>query len=144
MQIKRLVNDLDPTSELMTWTPAWQIGQEVVLSGMTANPNAQPLGLQGQGGLDAGADMYSQTMAVFEKIESWLKVAGGHRHNLVKTVVYVTDISLKSEVGRARRDFFGGYFPLSTLVEVSGLVFPQLRVEIDAWARLDVDIRQAL
>jgi len=88
--------------------------------------------------------MYSQTMAVFEKIESWLKVAGGHRHNLVKTVVYVTDISLKSEVGRARRDFFGGYFPLSTLVEVSGLVFPQLRVEIDAWARLDVDIRQAL
>jgi len=143
MLIKRLVNELDPTNEHMTWTPAWQMGQEVVLSGMTANPNAKPLALEGQGSSVRGLDMYSQTMTVFEKIESWLEVAGGHRHNLFKTVIYVTDISLKAEVGRARRDFFGSHFPLSTLVQVSGLVFPQLLVEIDAWARLDVDIRQA-
>ena len=62
---------------------------------------------------------------------------------MFKTVIYVTDISLKAEVGRARRDFFGSHFPLSTLVQVSGLVFPQLLVEIDVWARLDIDIRQA-
>ncbi len=143
MQIKRLVNELDPWSEHMTWTSAWQMGQEVVLSGMTANPNAKPPLLEGEEQGARGLDMYSQTMTVFEKIESWLKVAGGHRYNLVKTVIYVTDIALKAEVGRARRDFFAGSFPLSTLVEVSGLVFPQLLVEIDAWARLDVDIRQA-
>ena len=69
--------------------------------------------------------------------------AGGHRHNLVKTVVYLTDIADKDEIGRARRDFFGEHTPCSTLVAVQALVFPELRVEIDAWARLDVDLRKA-
>jgi enamine deaminase RidA (YjgF/YER057c/UK114 family) len=144
MNIKRLINAKDPAHELMTWTPAWQMGQEVMLSGMTANPNAMPLGAETGEERSGEVRMYSQTMAVFEKIESWLKVAGGHRHNLIKTVIYVTDIALKAQVGRARRDFFGDHYPLSTLVEVRALVFPELLVEIDAWARLDLDIRQAL
>jgi enamine deaminase RidA (YjgF/YER057c/UK114 family) len=52
----------------------------------------------------------------------------------------VTDIADKDKVGRARRDFFEAPCPCSTLVEVKGLVFPELKVEIDAWARLDVDL----
>ncbi|MNC64821.1 hypothetical protein D3C75_1150550 [compost metagenome] len=57
--------------------------------------------------------------------------------------MYVTAIADKDEVGRARRDFFAGQalFPTSTLVEVSALVFPELRVEIEAGARLDLDLR---
>jgi enamine deaminase RidA (YjgF/YER057c/UK114 family) len=50
----------------------------------------------------------------------------------------VTDIADKDEVGGARRDFFQA--PCSTPVEVKGLVFPELKVEIDAWAQLDADL----
>jgi enamine deaminase RidA (YjgF/YER057c/UK114 family) len=145
MQIRRLVNAKDPVLPHMTWTPAWQIGQEVILSGMTANANmSATLARAPASQSDATTPMYQQCMQVLEKIESWLEVAGAHRFNVVKTVIYVTDIGMKAEVGKARRDFFGEHYPLSTLVEVKGLVFPQLLVEIDAWARLDVDIREAI
>jgi enamine deaminase RidA (YjgF/YER057c/UK114 family) len=62
----------------------------------------------------------------------------------VKLVVYVTDIADKDEVGRARREFFAqAPYPASTLVAVQALVFSELRVEIDAFARLDIDLRTA-
>jgi enamine deaminase RidA (YjgF/YER057c/UK114 family) len=122
-----------------SWTNAWRIGNEVVMSGMTAHPATQQAAQQGQ---PLGA--YEQTLHVLHKLEALVQAAGGHRHNLVKTVVYLTDIADKDEVGRARRDFFGDHTPCSTLVAVSALVFPELRVEIDTWARLDVDLRQAV
>ena len=88
--------------------------------------------------LDPGNIDYKSSYA-----EALVQAAGGHRHNLIKTVVYLTDVADKDEVGRARRDFFAGHYPVSTLVVVKALVFPQLCVEIDAWARLDLDLRQA-
>jgi 2-iminobutanoate/2-iminopropanoate deaminase len=116
-----------------SWTNGWRIGQEVLMSGMTAHPVLQPT--------TPGA--YDQTLVVLKKLEALVTAAGGHKHNIVKTVVYLTDITDKDEVGRARKDFFEGHYPCSTLVTVSALAFPELRVEIDAWARLDVDLRQA-
>ncbi|MBL0420642.1 RidA family protein [Ramlibacter sp. AW1] len=124
-----------PTS---SWTNAWRIGHEVVVSGATAHPATREAATRGE---PLGA--YDQALVVLGKLEALVKAAGGHRHNIVKTVVYVTDIGDKDEVGRARKEFFGGHYPCSTLVAVSGLVFPELRVEIDAWVRLDVDLRQA-
>ncbi len=129
-----LVPDL-PTA---TWTNAWRVGQEVVVSGMTGHPATREAA---QRGAPLGA--YEQTMVVLKKLEALVNAAGGHRHNLIKTVVYLTDMADKDEVGRARRDFFEGTYPCATLVAVSALVFPELRVEIDAWARLDVDLRQS-
>ena len=79
------------------------------MSGMTAHPATQ----QGQA---MGA--YEQTLKVLGKLESLVQAAGGHRHNIIKTVVYLTDIADKDEVGRARRDFFAGHYPCSTLVAV--------------------------
>ena len=119
-----------------TWTNAWRIGLEVVLSGVTGHPatrDAEAAGIP--------LDAYEQTLLVLGKLEALVKAAGGHRHNIVKTVVYLVDMFDKDEVGRARREFFGENFPCSTLVAVNELVFPELLVEIDAWARLDVDLR---
>ena len=127
-----------PDLPTATWTNAFRVGAEVVMSGMTAHPATQKAAEEGR---PLGA--YDQTLVVLRKLEALVQAAGGHRHNIIKTVVYLTDIADKDEVGRARRDFFEGHYPTSTLVGVSGLVFPQLRVEIDAWARLDVDLRQA-
>lgn len=121
-----------------SWSNAWRVGHEVVMSGMTAHPATRDAASQG-----TPLDAYAQTLLVLGKLEALLQAAGGHRHNIVKTVVYVTQIADKDEVGRARREFFGPHFPCSTLIGVRELVFPELRVEIDAWARLDVDLREA-
>lgn len=129
-----LVPDL-PTA---TWINGWRVGQEVVMSGMTGHPATREAAERG-----APLGAYEQTMVVLKKLEALVNAAGGHRHNLIKTVVYLTDIADKDEVGRARRDFFEGAYPCAALVAVSALVFPELRVEIDAWARLDVDLRQS-
>lgn len=121
-----------------TWSNALLIGNDVVMSGMTGHPATRQA-------LEAGAplDAYSQTLVVLNKIRALVEAAGGHVGNLYRLTVYVTDIADKEDVGRARRDFFAGHavFPTSTLVEVSALVFPELRVEIEAGARLDLDLR---
>lgn len=127
-----------PDLPTATWTNAWRIGQEVVMSGMTGHPATREAAERG-----APLGAYDQTLVVLKKLEALVSAAGGHKHNLVKTVVYLTDMADKDEVGRARRDFFGGVYPCAALVAVQALVFPELRVEIDAWARLDVDLRQA-
>ena len=55
----------------------------------------------------------------------------------------LTDIARKDEVNAARAAFFKPAYPCSTLIEVKGLVFPDLLVEIDAFANLAADLRAA-
>lgn len=136
--IEKIQSARVPDLPTASWTNGFRIGQEVVMSGATAHPATREAAARGE---PMGA--YEQTLHVLGKLETLVKAAGGHRHNIVKTVVYLTDIADKDEVGRARRDFFQGHYPCATLVAVSALVFPELRVEVDAWARLDVDLRQA-
>lgn len=139
MQVKRVVCEAVPDLPHASWSNALVVGQEVVLSGQTGHPATRNAA---HAGTPLGA--YEQTMVVLKKIQALLEAAGGGVHNILKLVVYVTDVADKDEVGRARRDFFGqGPYPASTLVAVSALVFPELRVEIDATARLDVDLRTA-
>ena len=136
MPVHRIAAPAVPDLPTASWTNGWRVGQEVVMSGMTAHPATRDAASAG-----TPLDAYDQTLLVLGKLAALVEAAGGHRHNIVKTVVYVTDIGHKEAVGRARRDFFGAAFPCSTLVGVQALVFPELKVEIDAWARLDVDLR---
>lgn len=116
-----------------SWSNALLVGEELVMSGMTAHPATRQA---------AALDAHAQAMVVLGKVKALLEAAGGHVGNLYKLNVYVTCIADKDAIGRARQEFFAGQgtFPASTLVEVSGLVFPELLVEIDAWARLDIDL----
>lgn len=120
-----------PEPPTATWSNCLVVGNEIALSGMTAHPAARERVL--------GA--YEQTLVVLGKIRALVEAAGGGVENIYKLVIYVTDMADKDEVGRARRDFFQAPYPCSTLVAVSGLVFPELKVEIDAFARLDIDLR---
>ncbi|SKA34733.1 Endoribonuclease L-PSP [Enhydrobacter aerosaccus] len=54
----------------------------------------------------------------------------------MKITVFVTDIANNVKVWQARREFFSGNFPASTLVEVSALAAPEIRVEIEAVAHI--------
>ena len=137
LSVRRVASEAVPDLAHATWSNALVVGQEVVLSGQTAHPATRHAA---EAGAPLGA--YEQALVALRKVQSLLEAAGGGVHNIVKLVVYVTDITDKDEVGRARRDFFEqAPYPASTLVAVSALVFPELRVEIDAFARLDVDLR---
>lgn len=114
------------------------LGNDVVMSGMTGHPATRQAD---EAGTPLGA--YEQTLLVLNKARALVEAAGGHIGNIYRLTVYVTAIADKDEVGRARRDFFAGFatYPTSTLVQVCALVFPELVVEIEASARLDIDLR---
>ncbi|MDP2609360.1 MULTISPECIES: RidA family protein [unclassified Oceanobacter] len=129
----------DSVPELATasWSNALLLGRELVTSGMTGHPATRQAAAAGE-----PLDAYQQTLVVLGKIQALVEAAGGHIGNIYRLTVYVTDIRDKDAISRARKDFFVGQsvYPTSTLVEVSGLVFPELCVEIEAGIHLDADL----
>jgi len=99
------------------------------ISGQVARP------FEGGTGI-VGNDEYEQTKQIFSRIDCIVKAAGGTMDDLVKMTIYVVDIRNNTEVWRARREFFTGDFPASTLVEVRSLAKPEVLVEIEAVAYL--------
>jgi len=82
------------------------------------------------------SDEYSQAKAIFGKIRHLVEAAGGNMADIVKVTIFVTDITQREKVWQARREFFTGNFPTSTLVQVAALADPSLKVEIDAVAHI--------
>jgi 2-iminobutanoate/2-iminopropanoate deaminase len=69
-------------------------------------------------------------------VKHCLEAAGARMSDIVNMTIFVTDIALNKDVWRARREFFTGDFPCSTLVQVAALGTPEILVEIQvqAWA----------
>jgi enamine deaminase RidA (YjgF/YER057c/UK114 family) len=86
------------------------------------------------GGVGGDGSMFAQAMICFTKIKALLEAGGAVMADIAKLTVYVTDISKRAEVTEARRKFFSGDFPCSTLVEISALAHPGLLVEVEAIA----------
>jgi enamine deaminase RidA (YjgF/YER057c/UK114 family) len=81
-------------------------------------------------------DEYEQARQIFGKIKSMIEAAGGTMADVVKVIIYVTNIKNNTRVWAARREFFTGNFPVSTLVEVRALAAPEILVEIEAIAHI--------
>jgi 2-iminobutanoate/2-iminopropanoate deaminase len=111
-----------------TWSNCLVVGGIAYLAGMTAR------------GSDLN-DEYSQAKAIFTKIGHLLDAAGGSTADIVKVTIFVTDISQREKVWQARREFFTGNFPASTLVQVAALADPSLKVEIEAVAHIGASKR---
>jgi 2-iminobutanoate/2-iminopropanoate deaminase len=111
------------------WSNAIRAGDMLFISGQVARP------FDGGAGM-VGTNEYEQTRQIFSRIERIIKAAGGTMDNLVKMTIYMVDIKNNTEVWRARREFFTGDFPASTLVEVRSLARPEVLVEIEAVAYL--------
>ena len=79
-----------------------------------------------------GDDVYEQARLTFAKIKKLVEAAGGVMDDIIKVTIFVTDITRREEVWKARREFFTGDFPCSTLVEIAALARPGLAVEIEA------------
>ncbi len=110
------------------WSNCLRVGDMVYISGFTSRANDLKT-IQGKDG-------YEQAKVIFAKIKHCLEAAGATMQDVVKMVVYVTDMKENKGVWRARQEFFTGDFPTSTLVQVAGLASPEILVEITVEAHV--------
>ena len=79
-------------------------------------------------------DAYAQTKYIIEKISAVLERAGASLSDVVRTRMFVTDISRWEEYGKAHSEFFGKIKPCTSMIEIKGLIAPEYLVEIEATA----------
>jgi 2-iminobutanoate/2-iminopropanoate deaminase len=108
------------------WSNALRAGDMLFISGTVSRAS--------DGVTIEGRNEYEQAKLIFGKIRHLVEAAGGTMSDVVKMTIYVVNIKQNTEVWRARREFFSGDFPCSTLVEVRSLATPDILVEIEAIA----------
>jgi enamine deaminase RidA (YjgF/YER057c/UK114 family) len=128
MTIRRVTSPdvAEPPAE--RWSNCLVVDGVAYVSGMTAR-GADPEAL-------GKMDEYAQAKVIFGKIKSLVEAAGGAMSDVVKITIFLTRIANNTKVWEARREFFTGDFPASTLVEVSALAAPEILVEIEAVAHI--------
>jgi 2-iminobutanoate/2-iminopropanoate deaminase len=123
MPIKRLMVDGEP-APVSHYCHVVRAGDFVWLSGM--------VGVKADGTIPD--DVVEQFRIAMDSIDHCLREAGGRPDQVVKVQVFMTDISERPRINPIRQDYFGEHRPASTLVEVSKLIDPRLKVEIEAVA----------
>ncbi len=88
---------------------------------------------------DDQGDAYEQARGALQIIAKALDETGASLEDVVRTVVYITDLAHADGVTRAHREVFGKIFPASTLVVIAALLKPHLVVEIEAYAILPTE-----
>jgi reactive intermediate/imine deaminase len=109
-----------------TYSHALAVDRTIYISGQHAG--------QPDGTIAAGDDLRAQARAAFANIQALVEAAGATMDDVVKLTIFVIDITQRAAIGDARREFFSGDFPCSTLVQISALAQPGLLVEIEAIA----------
>lgn len=114
--------------DIVGYSRAVRVGSRIYLTGTTATDE--------NGDIIGENDGYLQTVQVIRNIERALKQAGASLETVVRTRMFVTDISRWQEYGRAHREFFGTIRPCATMVEVRALIDPRMLIEIEVEAEL--------
>ncbi|WP_332734205.1 RidA family protein [Flavihumibacter sp.] len=117
-----------PWEEIVGYSRAVKIGNIIEVTGtVSVNEHSEIVGV---------GDAYAQTKYIIEKIAKVLEQAGAGLKDVVRTRMFVTDISLWEEYGRAHGEFFSVIKPCTTMVEVKALIAPEYLIEIEASAIL--------
>ncbi|MFG1790958.1 RidA family protein [Nocardia sp. NPDC049149] len=109
--------------DLVGYSRAVKLGNTIAVSGTTASlPGGHAVG---------GDDIGEQTREVLRRIDTALTEAGASFADVVRTRIFVTDISRWAEVGKAHAEVFGDIRPATSMYEISALITPALLVEIE-------------
>ncbi|MBK8520422.1 MAG: RidA family protein [Chitinophagaceae bacterium] len=125
--MRKNIGSGSPWEDIVGYSRAVRVGNIIEVAGTTAMDGDL---LVGRG------DLYAQTVFIFKKIEKALLEAGAGLENVVRTRMYITDISKWEEAGKAHGEFFKKIKPVATLVEVSNLINADLLIEIEVTAVL--------
>ena len=123
MQFQRAFSGA-PWESKVGYCRAIRAGNHVYVAGTAA--------VDEKGSAFAPGDAYAQAQRCFEIIERALRELGAERACVVRTRMFVTDISRWQEFGKAHQEFFGAHPPATTMVEVKSLIDPAMLIEVEA------------
>ena len=115
-----------PWESIAGYSRAVRIGNIIEVAGTTA--------VDTEGQVVGAGDISKQTDYIFNKIRNALNDAGSKMSDVIRTRMYLTDINDWETVARVHGDIFSDIKPVSTLVEVSGLIDEELLIEIEVSA----------
>ena len=120
--MRKNINSGSPWEEIVGYSRAVRVGNIIEVAGTTAMDGEELIGK---------GDVYAQTIFIFKKIEKALQEAGAELYDVVRTRMYVVDITQWEKAGKAHGEFFKKIKPVSTMIEVSGLINKDLLIEIE-------------
>jgi enamine deaminase RidA (YjgF/YER057c/UK114 family) len=126
--MKQKISSGSPWEDIVGYSRAVRVGNIVEVAGTTAMDGDVLIGK---------GDMYKQTVFIFKKIEKALVEAGATLNDVVRTRMFVTDISQWEEAGKAHGESFKTIKPVATMLEVSRLINDDLLIEIEVTAIIE-------
>lgn len=109
--------------DIVGYSRAVRIGSYVSVSGTTSVDGETVIGED---------NVYLQTKTILRKIERALNEVGAKLEDVIRTRIYVTDITKWEEIGKAHGEFFKDVKPATSMIQISALIDPKMLVEIEA------------
>lgn len=130
MSVRKNISSGSPWEDIVGYSRAVKVGNVVEVTGTVADDHGQLVG---------GDDPYLQAKFALQKIKGVLAEAGAKMEDVVRTRMFVTDITQWEAIGKAHQEAFGHIKPCTTMVQVSRFIDDKFLVEIEATAIISED-----